>query len=47
MKQVKKDVTEMHKGTECGLGFENWTEFQVGDLVQSYEEKVEKRTSLS
>lgn len=44
LKNVKKDVTEMRKGSECGLGFENWTEFQIGDLVQNYEEKIEKRS---
>jgi translation initiation factor IF-2 len=34
---------EMKKGTECGMGFENWLDFHVGDQVQSYEEKEEKR----
>jgi Translation initiation factor 2 (IF-2; GTPase) len=24
---VKKDVTEMRKDTECGIAFENWTDF--------------------
>ncbi|KMU89946.1 translation initiation factor IF-2 [Coccidioides immitis H538.4] len=43
LKNVKKDVTEMRKGTECGMAFENWTEFQVGDQVQTYEEIREKR----
>ncbi|KZF24697.1 initiation factor 2 [Xylona heveae TC161] len=43
LKNVKKDVTEMRKGSECGMGFENWDDFQVGDLVQAYEEKIEKR----
>ena len=33
----------MKKGSECGIGFEEWTDFEVGDLVQSYEEKEEKR----
>jgi translation initiation factor IF-2 len=33
----------MKKGSECGLGFESWTDFLVGDQVQCYEEKVEKR----
>lgn len=33
----------MKKGSECGIGFEEWTDFEVGDLVQSYEEKAEKR----
>lgn len=44
LKNVKKDVTEMRKGNECGMGFENWTQFKQGDQVQSYEETSEKRT---
>ncbi|PGG97163.1 translation initiation factor IF-2 [Blastomyces parvus] len=44
LKNVKKDVTEMRKGTECGIAFENWNDFRVGDHVQCYEEKSEKRT---
>lgn len=43
LKNVKKDVMEMKKGTECGMGFENWFDFHVGDQIQSYEEKEEKR----
>ena len=33
----------MRKGTECGIGFDDWEGFQVGDQVQCYEELVEKR----
>ncbi|KAI9710573.1 MAG: hypothetical protein M1820_002709 [Bogoriella megaspora] len=44
LKNVKKDVSEMRKGNECGMGFEGWEDFEVGDQVQCYEEKVEKRT---
>ncbi|RPB15294.1 initiation factor 2 [Morchella conica CCBAS932] len=44
LKNVKKDVTEMRKGTECGIGFEGWGEFQVGDVVQCYEETFEPRS---
>ena len=33
----------MRKGTECGMSFENWAEFKVGDQVQTYEEILEKR----
>jgi translation initiation factor IF-2 len=44
LKNVKKDVAEMRKGSECGLGFDGFEAFEVGDLVQSYEEKFEKRT---
>ena len=43
LKNVKKDVTEMRKGTECGMSFENWQDFKVGDQVQTYEEISEKR----
>jgi translation initiation factor IF-2 len=40
---VKKDVTEMLKGSECGMGFENWEDFAVGDIAQCFEEWEEKR----
>ncbi|KAK2744393.1 hypothetical protein FQN57_004289 [Myotisia sp. PD_48] len=43
LKNVKKDVTEMRKGTECGMAFEDWTDFAVGDEIQTYEEVHEKR----
>lgn len=43
LKNVKKDVTEMRKDTECGIGFEGWTGFAVGDHIQCYEEIFEKR----
>ena len=44
LKNVKKDVTEMRKGAECGMSFENWVDFRVGDQVQCVEEIREKRT---
>ena len=44
LKSVKKDVTEMRKDTECGMGFSDWEDFQVGDRVQCYEESTEKRS---
>ncbi|KAI1947980.1 translation initiation factor IF-2 [Ophidiomyces ophidiicola] len=43
LKNIKKDVPEMRKGTECGLAFDNWTGFEVGDQIQTYEEFFEKR----
>ena len=43
LKNMKKDVTEMRKDTECGIGFEGWTAFAVGDHIQCYEEIREKR----
>ncbi|KAK4990686.1 translation initiation factor IF-2 [Elasticomyces elasticus] len=44
LKNVKRDVTEMRKGSECGMGFDAWEGFEPGDQIQTYEEKVEKRT---
>jgi translation initiation factor IF-2 len=44
LRNVKKDVTEMRKDTECGIAFENWTDFAVGDQIQCYEEISEKRS---
>lgn len=43
LRNRKQDVMEMRKGAECGMGFEGWRDFKVGDQVQSYEEKVERR----
>ncbi|KAL4946882.1 hypothetical protein BDV06DRAFT_181735 [Aspergillus oleicola] len=43
LKNVKKDVTEMRKDTECGISFEGWGDFAVGDQIQCYEEISEKR----
>ena len=43
LKNVKKDVAEMRKGSECGMGFERWEDFAEGDQIQTYEEKHEKR----
>ncbi|KAI1193655.1 hypothetical protein F5X97DRAFT_313428 [Nemania serpens] len=44
LKHVKKDVMEMRKGTECGMGFEEFQDMEVGDQIQAYEEV---RTSRS
>ncbi|KAJ3484134.1 hypothetical protein NLG97_g7131 [Lecanicillium saksenae] len=39
----KKDVQEMGKGTECGIGLEDFEEFQEDDQLQTYEVISEKR----
>lgn len=44
LKNVKKDVESMRKDTECGIGFEGWEDFKIGDKIQCYEEKQEKRS---
>jgi translation initiation factor IF-2 len=43
LKHVKKDVQEMGKGAECGIGLENFDGFQAEDQIQTYEEIKEKR----
>ncbi|MCJ1311432.1 hypothetical protein MMC25_005103 [Agyrium rufum] len=43
IKNVKKDVNEMRKGGECGLGFDGFSDFHVGDQVQAFEEISENR----
>ncbi|KAK8018549.1 translation initiation factor IF-2 [Apiospora marii] len=40
----KKSIMEAKKGGECGLGFEEFQEFEVGDVIQAYEEVQTKRT---
>ncbi|KAL9106024.1 MAG: hypothetical protein Q9227_008867 [Pyrenula ochraceoflavens] len=43
LKHLKKDITEARNGTECGMGFDGWNDFRVGDQIQSFDEKSEKR----
>ncbi|KAG8157789.1 hypothetical protein KVR01_012451 [Diaporthe batatas] len=43
LKQGKKDVKEMRRGTECGVSFESWDHFEAGDVIQLYEEVQQKR----
>jgi translation initiation factor IF-2 len=44
LKNQKKDVEQIRKDTECGIAFEGWEDFHVGDKISCYEEKSEKRT---
>jgi len=44
LKHGKKDVNEMRKGSECGMGCIDFQDLQAGDQIQAYEEVREKRT---
>ncbi|CBX98219.1 similar to translation initiation factor IF-2 [Plenodomus lingam JN3] len=44
LKNQKKDVDQMRKDTECGISFADWEDFEVGDKIQCYEERFEKRS---
>lgn len=36
LRHVKKDVTEMRKGTECGMALDGFDQVEVGDVVQCF-----------
>ncbi|KAH9842715.1 initiation factor 2 [Rhodofomes roseus] len=36
LKQFKKDVTEVSKGTECGIAFGSFSDLREGDIVQTF-----------
>lgn len=40
----KKSIMDAKKGGECGIGFEDFQEFEVGDLIQAYEEVKTERS---
>lgn len=43
LRHFKDDVTEVRKGTECGLSFAEYSDLKIGDLIQSYQEIQQKR----
>ncbi|KAI1848437.1 hypothetical protein JX266_005743 [Neoarthrinium moseri] len=44
LKHGRKDITEARKGGECGIGFEEFQDLQVGDQIQAVEEVRTQRT---
>lgn len=44
LKRFKDDVKEVGYGFECGLSFENYDQFKVGDKVEIYEVSEHART---
>jgi len=43
LKRFKDDVKEVASGFECGLAVDNYSDIQVGDIVEGYEQKEVKR----
>ena len=37
LKNVKQDVREMNAGQECGIQFDDWTDFKEGDIIEAFE----------
>jgi translation initiation factor IF-2 len=41
LKHFKENIREIAAGFECGIGIEGFTDFQIGDIIESYrKEKV-------
>ncbi|OHD12336.1 MAG: translation initiation factor IF-2 [Spirochaetes bacterium GWD1_27_9] len=39
LKRFKDDASEVHEGTECGIGIENYNNVKEGDIFEAYEIK--------
>ncbi|NLE65488.1 MAG: translation initiation factor IF-2 [Elusimicrobia bacterium] len=37
LKRFKDDVKEVGEGYECGIGISNYTDYQVGDIIEAFE----------
>jgi translation initiation factor IF-2 len=44
LRRFKDDVQEVRSGTECGIGVKNYTDVQVGDQIEVFEQVKVKRT---
>lgn len=38
LKQHKKDMLEVARGTECGMNLAGFNDLRVGDIIEMYEE---------
>jgi translation initiation factor IF-2 len=44
LKRYKDDVKDVASGMECGLTVKNFSDMQVGDIIEAFEEEEVKRT---
>ncbi|XP_042488033.1 translation initiation factor IF-2, chloroplastic-like [Macadamia integrifolia] len=44
LKRVKEMVKEVNVGLECGIGVEDFTDWEVGDLIEAFKTVQKKRT---
>ena len=44
LRRFKDDVKEVNNGTECGIGIKNYLDIKLGDLIENFEQKEEKRS---
>jgi translation initiation factor IF-2 len=43
LRRFKDDVTEVHMGTECGLGVKQFKDLKVGDQIENFEKVLVER----
>lgn len=43
LKRFKDDVSEVRTGFDCGMGIENFNDMQIGDVIESYENREVKK----
>lgn len=46
LKRFKDDVREVAKDYECGIGVEGFSDFEVGDIIEAFEIREVRRTTL-
>lgn len=44
LKRFKDDASEVRSGFDCGIGIDGFNDMQVGDVIESYENRETKRT---
>lgn len=44
LKRFKDDASEVRSGFDCGIGIDGFNDMQVGDVIESYENREVKRT---
>ncbi|MGD9002621.1 MAG: translation initiation factor IF-2, partial [Anaerolineae bacterium] len=42
LKRFAEDVREVRRGYECGVGLAGFDDFEVGDVIQFYEEREQQ-----
>ena len=44
LRRFKDDVKEVKNGTECGIGIKNYLDIKIGDVIENFEQREEKRS---
>ena len=44
LRRFKEEVREVREGFECGAGFENYQDLQIGDFIECFEIREVART---